>query len=355
MSNELFLLGLALGFGAIFGWAFRTLPREHWQILAALPRHKTASGEWQGLNLTFYGFFQATSNTLGIVALFVLLGSIGVEANAVFALIVAVFALCWPAARWIARVVEKKAHTFTIGGASFVGVLATPGLIELVNWAFSRFSGSLSGNRIPVVPALAALAIGYAYGEGLGRLACISFGCCYGKSVAELSPQMQRWFNSLSFTFAGATKKAAYEGRLEGVRLVPVQAITSVIFVFIGLAGTYLFLQSHFKTAMLLTLLSTQLWRFLSETLRADVRGKAEKISAYQVMALLMVVYSAIIPFVFSGVSAPTAAIAEGLQVLWNPAVILFCQALWLIVFLITGRSSVTGSTLSFFVHRERV
>jgi hypothetical protein len=77
MSNELFLALLALTFAAIFAWAFRVLPREHWQILAALPRHKTETGEWQGLNLTFYGFFQATSNTLGIVVLFVLLGGGG--------------------------------------------------------------------------------------------------------------------------------------------------------------------------------------------------------------------------------------------------------------------------------------
>lgn len=355
MSNELFLALLALSFAAIFAWAFRTLPREHWQILAALPRRKTETGEWQGLNLTFYGFFQATSNTLGIVVLFVLLGAIGVGANAVFALIVAVFALCWPAARWIARVVEKKAHTLTVGGASFVGVLATPWLIELVNFGFNRISGGDSTNHIPVVPALAAVAIGYAFGEGLGRLACISFGCCYGKSVAELSPRLQRWFNSRSFTFAGATKKAAYEGRLEGVRLVPVQAITSVIFIVIALVGTYLFLQSHFKTAMLLTLLATQIWRFLSETLRADVRGNAVKISAYQVMALLMVVYSMAIPFIFSDFAPQTITIADGLSVLWNPAVILFCQVLWLTVFLITGRSSVTGATLSFFVHRERI
>ncbi|MGH9800694.1 MAG: prolipoprotein diacylglyceryl transferase family protein, partial [Blastocatellia bacterium] len=327
MSNELFLFSLAVTFTAIFAWAFRALPRERWQILAALPRHKIETGKWQGMNLTFYGFFQAASNTLGVVVLFLLLGSIGVGANAVFALITAVFALCWPAARLIARLVEKKAHTFTIGGALFVGVLATPWLIELVNSIFSAIPGNEPGNRIPVVPALATLAIGYAYGEGLGRLACISFGCCYGKSVAELSPRLRRMFTSLSFTFAGATKKAAYEGQLEGVRLVPVQAITSVIFIIIALIGTYLFLQSHFKTAMLLTMLATQIWRFLSETLRADVRGKAEIISAYQVMALLMVVYCAIIAFAFSDAPPQTIAIANGLSVLWNPAVILFCQA----------------------------
>ena len=32
---------------------------------------------------------------------------------------------------------------------------------------------------------LAALAIGYILGEGLGRLACLSFGCCYGKPLDQ--------------------------------------------------------------------------------------------------------------------------------------------------------------------------
>jgi len=34
---------------------------------------------------------------------------------------------------------------------------------------------------------------------------------------------------------------------------------------------------------------------------------------------------------------------------------LLFCQALWLAVFFITGRSMVTGSTLSFFVRGDRI
>lgn len=349
MSSELFLMTLAALFAALFAWAFRTLPREHWQILAAVPQRKNETGEWVGVNLTFYGFFQAASNTLGVAVLFLLLGAVGVAPVATLSLILFVFLLCWPAARIVARVVERKAHTFTIGGALFVGALATPWIIVMLNKSLH------SGNQVPVLPALAAVAIAYAYGEGLGRLACISFGCCYGKRVTELSPRLRRWFDPLSFTFAGETKKAAYAGGLDGVRVVPVQAITSIIFIAIALIGTYLFLKSEFTTALLLTIAATQLWRFLSEKLRADARGKAETISAYQVMALLMVMYTAVMSYLFSGPTLPAIVIADGLRTLWNPAVMLFCQGIWLVVFLITGRSSVTGSTVSFFVRQDRI
>ena len=123
MSAEFFLVVLAALFAALFAWAFRALPRERWQFLAVLPVGKTAAGDWQGLNLTFYGFFPAMSNALAVVIVFTLLGAIGLTANAIFALIAITFALCWPASKLIARAVEKKAHTFTVGGAVFAGGL----------------------------------------------------------------------------------------------------------------------------------------------------------------------------------------------------------------------------------------
>jgi len=281
--------------------------------------------------------------------MFTLLGAIGVTAGAVFALIAITFALCWAASKLIARAVEKKAHTFTVGGAVFAGGVMAPWIIEALN-ATRALSGA-----IPVIPALAAMSVAYAYGEGLGRLACISFGCCYGKSLDQLSPRMRRLFESFCFTFAGATKKVAYEGSLEGVRVAPVQAITAVVFTVIALAGAYLFLKSYFTASLFIAAAGTQVWRFLSEKLRADMRGKSQKISAYQVMALLMAPYAAAVVLIFSGGQTDIPEIAAGLGLLWNPAVLLFCQALWLAVFLITGRSMVTGSTLSFFVRADRI
>jgi hypothetical protein len=72
-------------------------------------------------------------------------------------------------------------------------------------------------------------------------------------------------------------------------------------------------------------------------------------------MALLMTPYSAAVILLFPGAQTQTPEIAAGFGLLWNPAVLLFCQALWLAVFLITGRSVVTGSKLSFFVRADRI
>jgi hypothetical protein len=350
MSAELFLVGLTAIFAVLFAWAFRALPRERWQILAVVPKDKNAAGEWQGLNLTFYGFFQAISNSLAAAMMFILLGAVGVTANAIFALIVIIFAICWPASKLIARLVEKKANTFTVGGAVFVGVLTAPWIIRLLNTARVESLG-----EIPLIPALAAMSVAYVYGEGLGRLACISFGCCYGKSLDQLSPRMRRILEPLSFTFMGAMKKASYEGKLEGAPVAPIQAITAVVHILIALAGAYLFLKARFTTSLIFTATSAQLWRFLSEKLRADERGRAEKISAYQVMALLMAPYSAGVALLFPMEQANAPEITTGLGLLWTPAVLLFCQALWLVVFLITGRSAVTSSKLSFFVLTDQI
>lgn len=59
MSNELFILGLALGCALLLAWGCKVLPKEHWQILATLPVRRDATGSWQGLNLTWYGLLTA--------------------------------------------------------------------------------------------------------------------------------------------------------------------------------------------------------------------------------------------------------------------------------------------------------
>jgi hypothetical protein len=146
MVNEGFVISLAIGLGWFFAWAFRALPGDGWQMLAATPVKKDESGQWQGLNLTYYGFFTACSNTLGALILLLL----------------------------------------------------------------------------PVAP---------------------------------------------------------------------LQAITAALFTMTALLGTYLFLKSYFPSALLLTIVSTQGWRFLSEFFRADNRGPSQTLSAYQRMALINILY----------------------------------------------------------------
>src|SRR5262249_33915732 len=117
MLDAAFLTALAVSFAALLYWGIRSLPAERWQMLAAVPISKVDGTSWRGLNLTFYGFFSATGTTFGICMLLLLLLSLQVPATAAAALALLVLAICVPASRLFARIVERKRNTFTIAGA----------------------------------------------------------------------------------------------------------------------------------------------------------------------------------------------------------------------------------------------
>jgi hypothetical protein len=115
-----------------------------------------------------------------------------------------------------------------------------------------------------------------------------------------------------------------------------------------------LFLDGHFTEALLLTIGLTQLWRILSETLRADFRGFG-RISAYQKMGALSALYMVVVTLLIPAPRYIDPNVAIGIKVLWNPIIILAMQILWLVFFLIFGRSTVTTSTVSFDLIRKHV
>lgn len=344
--NVIFIIILATALFSLLVWGIRTLPRERWQIIAAAPTRKSATG-WDGVNYTYYGLFSANAAVLAVGLYYVLLRAIGI--SALWAALAMAFMLgaCIPASRIVARVVEKKAHTFTVGGATFVGIILAPWIILLTNLIMARFSDQ---GALPVA-VMAAFAIAYAVGEGIGRLACLSFGCCYGKPLAACSSWLKRVFSGRGAVFQGATKKAAYASGFAGLPLLPVQAITAFVNTTTALAGLWLFLQGDYTLAFLGVLAVTQGWRFFSEFFRADYRGVG-KISAYQWMGLAAVLYTALMLPFFVGVSAttPRADMAAGLGALWGPAPILLLQALWAVIFIYMGKSTVTKACISFRV-----
>ena len=350
MSAALFLLIATFLLAAYLWWGFRFLPAERWQIFATVPERKDELGSWQGINFTWYGLLTANAYLVAVAVLLVLLGSVGVPPLTTAILAVAMLCCCVPASRLVARIVEKKAHTFTVGGAVFVGIIITPLLISLLN----RLVGPQLGFQIPVMAAYAAIAIAYAFGEGLGRLACISFGCCYGKPVETKADLLSRLFRGRGFIFFGSTKKVAYAGNMEGVEVIPIQALTAVLYTACGLLAMLLFLASHHAVAFLLATTVTQGWRSFSETMRADYRG-AGRISAYQVMGLIGVLYAFALVWLLGGDASAPAQLITGLKTLWSPALILFLQGIWCVIFYYTGRSTVTGATLSFHIHHDRI
>lgn len=349
MSDIIFLSVLGFILAHFLGWGFKHLPGERWQMLAVVPVRKGSDNHWQGSNLTYYGFFIATSQLLSLTLLLILLGAMGLSIPSTMLAIMIVLTCCVPAARLMAMIVEKKRHTFTIGGASFIGILLAPWAIELSNSLLEARESEL-----PVIPVLAAMAIAYTLGEGLGRLGCISYGCCYGKPLKDCNKTLQWLFTRACFIFYGATKKVTYEAQLNGEKLIPIQAITCVLYTLGALIGSYLFLIGLFTPALIFTIVLTQLWRILSETMRADFRGFGN-ISAYQKMGMLSVLYILIVVSFVHAAPYADPEILDGIGVLWNPAIILGLQLLWLVFFIIFGRSTVTTATVSFDLIKKHI
>src|SRR5262249_30151 len=169
-----------------------------------------------------------------------------------------------------------------------------------------------------------------------------------------LPPWFSRFFVAHHFVFAGTTKKAAYEGRLEGTPLVPVQGITAVVFVVASLIGLTLFLQGLASPAFVVTWTITHVWRDGSEVLRSDFWGDG-RISIYQILALAGAVYGLGIVAVLRESSSFLPDLSLGLGVLMHPGVMLSLQVIWIVIFLYTGRSKVTVSRLAVSIDRDQI
>lgn len=330
-------------------WGIAVLPAERWQMAAAIPLARDADGAWRGMNITWYGILSANAYVAAAALFLALAGSLGAPLVLTLATVASTLGICVPASRLVARIVEGKRHTFTVGGAVFVGTVAAPFVVSVVNRLLAP-----PGQSLPVMALLAATACGYALGEGFGRLACISFGCCYGKPLNRSHPLVVRMLKGVAVKFTGETKKVSYAGNMAGVPLVPVQGITAMLYSATALGGAALFLSGKYAASFLLAMGVTQLWRIISEFLRDDYRGE-NRFSAYQWMGLGAVVYGAFTALYFRGENSllPVADRIPG--ILWSPTVIISLQVIWVLILLYTGRSTVTGSRILFHVHRDRI
>jgi hypothetical protein len=344
MINAAFIVLFAsLLLGLLF-WGFKTLPSERWQMIASVPLVKRADGYWEGLNLTYYGFFSATGYTVAVAMMILLMTSVRMPISFVLVFIAALVAVAVPASRLVAAIVEHKRNTFTIAGAAFVSTLLLPPMALGVQ----RVLRTRLHLEIYLLPVLAGSAITYVIGESIGRLACISFGCCYGIPLRQASPTIARLFRQHSLVLQGQTKKAAYASGLAGEPLVPVQALTSLLLALAGLAGIALFLAQMWRAAALVPIVVTWGWRVFSESLRADFRGGG-RISSYQIMGVVALVYSLLfISMMPSGGPAPNLVVAFSHAI--TVPVIASLQLFWIALFLYYGRSRVTASTVTFHV-----
>lgn len=347
MINAAFVATLAALIAALLLWGFRTLPEERWQMIAAVPVMKHRDGGWRGMNLTFYGFFSATGSVFGVALALLLLASVHVSLLVAGILVGGMIALCLPASRLVAAIVEKKSSTYTIAGAAFVAAMLLPPVV----WLGAKYLAAW-GLTLYAVPTLAAAAIAYALAEAIGRLACMSFGCCYGMPLRDASPGLAKVFRHFNTVFHGETKKAAYASGLQEEPLIPVQALTSLVFTLSGLIGLGCFFAQYWRLGVLVPIVGTWGWRAIAENLRADHRGNT-RISAYQIMSIIALVYLSATVFLMPA-GGPAPDLVFGLAQTATLPVFLVLQTLWVLLFLFYGRSQVTASVLSFHVVTER-
>lgn len=160
--NLVFITVVAALCALALAWGFVILPKENYQFIASVPLTRDESGRWRGLNLTWYGVLTAMSVMVATLMFQVLTGAAGLDGALLWVTGVGILAVSVPAARQVARLVEGKQYTFTIGGAVFVGFLATPVLVAIVNATLGR----ALDKHLPLVPLLGAGASAYAFGEG---------------------------------------------------------------------------------------------------------------------------------------------------------------------------------------------
>jgi len=349
MTSLLFISLLTVPLVLLELVAIRRLTAPRWQVLAVLPVARLRE-HWRGVNLTWYGFFIATAAVAGITLALLLLGALDIPPLPVLATSGLLLLACTPAARHIARLVEGKQHTLTVGGAIFTGLLCAPLMILLYNQVAPRLGMTL----LPPLQTLAALACGVALGEGIGRLGCISFGCCYGKPLSHYPDTLARLLTPFAYVCRGATRKASYAGNCEGVPLFPIQACSCLVLTMMAMGGSLLLLAGYPGLALLLALGGSLAWRIFSEFFRADFRGNLS-FSAYQRMALAGLVLCQMLAWLLPAPPLPTAALLHGLTMLWDPLVLITLQLIWLGLFLRTGRSTVTTAEISLHVVRENI
>jgi hypothetical protein len=72
-------------------------------------------------------------------------------------------------------------------------------------------------------------------------------------------------------------------------------------------------------------------------------------------MGICSIPYTAVIALSFPTIPSQFPDILIWLQELWSPGVIIFLESLWLVTFLFTGRSEVTGATMSFHIAQDKI
>jgi hypothetical protein len=97
-----------------------------------------------------------------------------------------------------------------------------------------------------------------------------------------------------------------------------------------------IFSRGSYRTAFLLSLLVSQVWRVLSEMLRADF-PRLHRLPPIRRWAMAAIVYGGLLCLLLPQPAVPRPDIAAGLLLLIDPVLLLGLKALWFILFFISA------------------
>ena len=341
-SNYYFLAAIGIFLALILTAGFTFLPGERFQFIASVPSGKRKKDYSSGKNLTWYGLITAFSVTASSALFCTLASSYGFALKTCLLFIGSILLIALPASKIIAFIVEKRKGTITVGGAAFAAIAVSPAA------AYLALKLSADGNSESIMPLLAAIGCSYLIGEGIGRLSCLSFGCCYGKPLKKYNGFIRKILSPFAVRFYGKLKKASYESGYEAKKLFPIQNITAVIYSASAVFSAWLFFTGEFRISFLFSIITAFAWRIISEFFRADFRGTG-KISAYQIMSFLSIAICIAAAYFLPSPGIIFINAMDGLQIFSNVLFVIILQFLFVAVFLFTGISSVTASKIYFF------
>jgi len=352
ITIEMGLAAILLVTAPVLYWCFRNLPQERWQFAAILPSpvRTAADHAWSGTNITFYGVISALAYAAAVTTFIFLCGTVQQPVVATLCFIGSLLLICIPASRLVARWVEGGRANFTVGGAVFAGALLLPIAVQCARYV-AHALGTTSFNATALI---ASASLAYVLGEAIGRLGCLSLGCCYGRPISEIGPLQRALYGTTATTYRGQLKKISYASNLENTPVVPVQSIASVVLLLLFVVGAWLFWRQQFVASALLSVWGSQLWRLYSETLRADYRGGGS-ISAYQWMAVATCAIATITIAAAAGDTTLAPRFVHGWQAISQIEVFIGIQALALGIVWFMGRSTVTGALVNLRLFRERM
>ena len=72
-------------------------------------------------------------------------------------------------------------------------------------------------------------------------------------------------------------------------------------------------------------------------------------------MGLFAIIFALALSYIAPTEPELLADLSAGIETLWQPIVLLSLQASWAVIFVMFGKSMVTGAEISFHLHHDRI